>query len=125
MQYSKLLSAMSLFACVIGSTSARAEQGPPQPGEIEIPIVAKQFDFTPGSSTPIVLKIGQPVVLEVTTKDRRHGFFSQELGIDETMTPGKTTYIHLNPTQAGTFTFHCSVFCGSGHDGMEGTIIVQ
>jgi cytochrome c oxidase subunit 2 len=125
MQYSKIFSAALFLTSSLMVIPAFANSTPPQPGEVVIQVVAKQFDFTPGSDNPITLKKGQPVVLAVTTQDRKHGFFSEELGIDEVITPGQVNYIHLNPTQVGTFTFHCSVFCGSGHDGMQGTIIIQ
>ena len=118
MLYKNQFAILALFA----ATTAFADNTPPQPGEVEVKVTAKQFEFSPN---PIVLKLNQPVVLEVTTLDRKHGFFSHELGIDETIVPGQVTFIHLNPTKAGTLSFHCSVFCGSGHDGMQGTIEVQ
>jgi len=121
----KQISSMGLFFSFFAAAAFANGSTPPQPGEIEIPVVARQFDFTPGTASAIVLRQGQPVVLSVTTQDRKHGFFSKELNIDETVVPGKVTYIHINPTHAGTFQFHCSVFCGSGHEGMQGTIVVQ
>jgi heme/copper-type cytochrome/quinol oxidase subunit 2 len=27
--------------------------------------------------------------------------------------------------KAGTYEFHCDLFCGEGHEGMTGTIIVE
>ena len=42
-----------------------------------------------------------------------------ELGISD-----RVTRVQLNPQRAGTFPFHCDYFCGQGHEGMEGVIIV-
>jgi cytochrome c oxidase subunit II len=65
------------------------------------------------------------VVLELTTLDRRHGFKSTLLGLRADIIPGQTARIRLVPKQAGTFAFHCDVFCGSGHEDMSGTIVVE
>jgi cytochrome c oxidase subunit 2 len=45
--------------------------------------------------------------------------------IDETIEPGKTTIVHLRFDRAGTFEFHCSIFCGSGHEEMSGQFVVK
>lgn len=87
-----------------------------------IPVTAERFKFTPAT---IELKLNEPVVLEITTLDRRHGFKVPDLGIDETIEPGKTTKVRIVPDKAGTFTFHCDVFCGSGHEDMGGEIVVK
>ena len=85
-------------------------------------ITAKRFEFAPAT---IELKLGEPVVLELSTLDRKHGFKSPELGVDAVIVPGKTTRVRLVPDKVGTFTFHCSVFCGSGHEDMTGQIVVS
>ncbi len=87
-----------------------------------IRITAKRFQFSPDV---IHLKRSVPVVLEFTTLDRKHGFKSTLLGLDTVIRPGETSRIRLVPNKAGTFAFHCDVFCGSGHEGMEGTIVVE
>ena len=92
-----------------------------KPAERVIQVTAKKFEFSPST---IELKVGEPVVLEVTTLDRKHGMKSPELGIDAVIVPGKKTLVHLVPDKAGTFSFHCSVFCGSGHEDMAGEIVV-
>jgi hypothetical protein len=89
--------------------------------EKEIEIIAKKFAFMPSE---IKLKKGEPVVLKLKSLDRQHGFFCKELGIREDINPGKTTEVHLIPAKAGTFYFECDVFCGSGHDDMNGRIVV-
>ena len=38
--------------------------------------------------------------------------------------PGRTTRLPLTPDKAGTFTFLCDIFCGSGHETMNGTLTV-
>ena len=84
-------------------------------------VTAQKFEFTP---SVITLKLGEPVVLELTSLDRKHGFQVPDLKIDETIEPGKTLRVRIVPDKAGTYDFHCSVFCGGGHEDMTGRIVV-
>jgi cytochrome c oxidase subunit II len=86
-----------------------------------IKITAKKFEYSPNK---IDLKKGEPVVLEFTTLDRVHGFNCPGLGIRIDIRPGKENKLKFVPGKVGTFPFHCDNFCGSGHDGMTGTITV-
>nr|WP_272881532.1 cupredoxin domain-containing protein [Fundidesulfovibrio soli] len=85
-------------------------------------ITAKRFDFAPAE---IVLTKGRPVVLELTSADRLHGFKCPALGIRVDVEPGKVTRVPLTPDKAGSFPFVCDVFCGEGHDEMSGVIVVK
>ena len=87
-----------------------------------IQVTAERFKFTPAV---IQLKVGEPVVLELTSLDRKHGFQVPDLKIDETIEPGKVTRIRIVPDKPATYDFHCSVFCGSGHEEMAGQIVVS
>jgi cytochrome c oxidase subunit 2 len=91
------------------------------PAEREIHITAKKFDFTPDN---INLKKGEPVVLVVSSQDRKHGFNLRAFGIRADVNPGGTTRIRLTPDKTGKFTFSCDVFCGEGHEEMTGTIVI-
>ncbi|HYA90940.1 MAG TPA: cupredoxin domain-containing protein [Thermodesulfobacteriota bacterium] len=86
-----------------------------------IQITAKRFEYSPKE---ITLKKGVPVVLEFTSLDRLHGFNCSGLGIRMDIRPGKVNRLRLVPDKVGTFPFHCDNFCGSGHEGMRGTIMV-
>ena len=87
-----------------------------------IAVTAERFKFTPGV---IQLKVGEPVVLELTSLDRKHGFAVPELGIRTEIKPNETARVHIVPDKIGTFSFHCDVFCGDGHEGMSGQIVVE
>lgn len=87
-----------------------------------IRLVAKKFVFTPSE---IVLKKGQPVVFELTTLDFGHGFKIPDLDFRADFVPDKVTVVRLLPEKAGKFDFVCDNFCGSGHEEMEGRIIVE
>lgn len=86
-----------------------------------IKITAKRFEYSPKEMT---VKKGVPVVLEFTSLDRLHGFNCPGLKIRTDITPGKVNTLRFVPDKAGTFPFHCDNFCGSGHEGMRGTITV-
>jgi cytochrome c oxidase subunit 2 len=86
-----------------------------------IKITAKKFEYAPKD---ITVKKGVPVLLEFTSLDRMHGFNCPELKLRTDIQPGKTNAVRFIPDKVGTFSFHCDIFCGSGHEGMRGTIKV-
>lgn len=86
-----------------------------------IKITAKKFEYSPKE---ITVKKGVPVVLEFTSLDRLHGFNCPGLKIRTDITPGKVNTLRFVPDKVGAFPFHCDNFCGSGHEGMGGTITV-
>ena len=88
----------------------------------EFKIKAKQFSFEP---SVIEVNKGDKVRLTVESLDVPHGFSILEYGINERLDPGKEVRIEFTADKQGTFTFFCSVFCGSGHTGMKGKIIVR
>ena len=55
---------------------------------------------------------------------RTHGFAAPELGIRADVKPHETVKVRVTPDKVGTFAFHCDLFCGDGHEGMSGTIVV-
>ncbi len=87
-----------------------------------IKVTAKKFEFSPSE---ITLKKGAPVLLELISLDRTHGFSCPDLGVRADVLPGAPTTIRLEPQKAGRFVFRCDVFCGDGHEEMEGVIIVR
>jgi cytochrome c oxidase subunit 2 len=91
------------------------------PVERVIHITAKNFQFSPDS---ITLKKGEPVVFEISSGDRKHGFSLRAFGVRTDVLPGKVSRIRLTPDKTGKFTFSCDVFCGDGHEEMTGTVIV-
>ena len=91
-------------------------------GERVIKITAKKFEYSPNE---IRLKRGVPVVLELTSLDRLHGFNIFDFGVRADILPGQISRVRIVPEKAGTFVFRCDIYCGDGHEGMEGTLIVE
>jgi cytochrome c oxidase subunit 2 len=118
-----------LIAVAAGVLAAAATAGvvlsqtPPSQtsGERVIRITAKRFTYEPAEVT---LVRGQPVVLELVSLDRSHGFRVPTLNIREEIPEGGVAHVRIVPERAGRFFFACDVFCGSGHEEMEGDIIV-
>lgn len=114
-----LLSTFLVLAFALG-TSAADQMGQ---SEQVIKISAKKFEYSPNE---IRIKKGVPVVLEFTSLDRVHGFTVPELGgVRATIEPGKVTQVRIVAPKAGTYEFRCDLFCGDGHEGMTGKIIVE
>ncbi|HAM51224.1 MAG TPA: cytochrome-c oxidase [Nitrospiraceae bacterium] len=91
-------------------------------GEQVIKVTAKKFEYSPNE---IRLKKGVPVVLELTSLDRLHGFNCPDLGVRADIFPGKVSRVRIVPDKAGPYEFHCDIFCGEGHEGMTGKLIVE
>lgn len=89
--------------------------------ERTIKVVAKKFDFTPNI---IQLKLNQPVALEFTTADVFMGVNIPDLDARIDIVPGQVQTLRLTPGKVGEFVFVCDVFCGDGHEKMEGKVIV-
>ena len=116
-----LASSALLLSAMIISGFALYVRANALPAEREIHITAKNFKFTPDT---ITLKKGEPVVLVISSQDRKHGFSLRALGIRADVNPGGTARIRFTPNKAGKFTFSCDVFCGDGHEDMTGTMVV-
>ena len=86
-----------------------------------IKVSAKRFEYSPQE---ITVKKGVPIVFQLTTEDRSHGFNIPSMNLRADVVPGKVTELKVTPQKVGTFDFFCDLFCGSGHEGMNGKITV-
>jgi cytochrome c oxidase subunit 2 len=111
--------AFALFAAAGAGALVRRSAAAETP---VIKVVAQRFQFTPSE---ISLKSGQPVVLEITSLDFIHGFNFPALGIRTNLLPGPPTRVALKGLAPGRYDFLCDNFCGSGHEEMNGTIVVS
>ena len=120
------------FAAVLGCLGAGAlmpglaSQEPEAPQEPEpriIEVVATRYMFEPSQ---IEVATGEPVRLLVRSGDGLHGFGIERFRISEEIPRGgDAVIIDFTPDEAGQFPIVCSVYCGSGHDDMKGTLIVH
>ncbi len=105
----------------LGSTALVVAARGQESGEQHVSMLAMKFDYLPDEVT---VKKGKPVALELSTLDRVHGFDAPSLGLRTEIPPGAATILHFTPEKAGTYGIHCDLFCGDGHEGMAGRIIV-
>ncbi len=103
-----------------GALGGAARLGAETP--VEIRISARKFEFHPAK---ITARVGQPLVLVLTSEDRIHGFKMPDFGLRAEIAPGQETRVSLTPAKAGSFAFLCDVFCGDGHEDMEGFLVVE
>jgi cytochrome c oxidase subunit 2 len=113
---------LMMFLMVVFAATASAADQTGQAAQV-IKITAKKFEYSPNE---IRIKKGVPVIFDFTSLDRVHGFTVPDLGgVRLTIEPGKVNRVTILATKAGTYEFHCDLFCGDGHEGMTGTIIVE
>jgi cytochrome c oxidase subunit II len=114
---------LRMLGASAGIALALALRARPSPAAVEqvIHLTAKKFEYGPDE---ITVKQGEPVMIEIVSLDRKHGFTIPELGVRADVKPGATSIVRFTPDKAGTFHFHCDLFCGSGHEGMTGTLVV-
>ena len=104
-----------------------------------VAMTAKKYEYSPDE---IRVKKGTRVQLKIRATDRTHGFKIRLYpeGMPEKGEPGlrmadnqnnfkleenQERTIDFVAERPGTYVFRCSVFCGMGHRGMSGKIIVE
>jgi cytochrome c oxidase subunit 2 len=116
---------VTFFAVCLGvflyQANVQSAPGQNPPREQTIRISASMFEFKPSE---ITLKKDVPVVFELISQDRRHGFTLPEFHMRADVMPGTIARLRFVPGKTGTFTFLCDVFCGDQHEEMSGTIRV-
>jgi cytochrome c oxidase subunit 2 len=93
----------------------------PKPKPRVIKVVARKFEFVPGV---IQVRRGETVALHFTAPEVPMGFNLADFGMRTDIVPGKVAALIVTPDKAGSFTFLCDVFCGTGHEDMSGTLVV-
>jgi cytochrome c oxidase subunit 2 len=87
-----------------------------------IDVTASRFQFAPGT---ITVNEGDRVRLRLRSSDHLHGLaikaFRVNAVIPKTDAPVTVEFL---VDHAGTFDITCSEYCGSGHGGMKGKLVV-
>ena len=100
------------------------------PGQIDrdhvrkqsVTMTAERFKFVPDT---IRVKAGTLVQVQVTSTEGSHGFQLGAFGIDVPVDEHETKSSEFYAAKRGTYGFRCSHFCGLGHMGMHGLVIVE
>ena len=85
-------------------------------------MTAERYDFDPAE---LHVPAGTLVTLTITALDDVHGFDLPDWDIDVRLEPDRPVSVEFFVSEPGTYEFHCSHFCGMGHFGMKGTLVVD
>lgn len=91
---------------------------------LEVHVTGKQwawdFQYKSGkvSTNEIVVPVGQPVKLIMTSKDVLHSFYIPSMRIKQDVVPGMYTALWFEATKLGDFHVFCTEFCGAAHANM-------
>jgi cytochrome c oxidase subunit 2 len=112
-----------VLAAGAAAVAIRAQSGGNATQTKEIQITAKKYDFSPNT---IEVSAGTRIIFKITAEDREHGFeiAGAKSGCVK-IKKGETATVEYLAEKPGTVEFKCCVFCGMGHSGMKGKIVVR
>ncbi len=88
----------------------------------EFDIIAKNWEFVP---SVITVNKGDKVKLNIRSIDVAHGIAIPEFNVDVKFKPGEQAIAEFIADKAGEFSIICNVYCGRGHSGMRGLLVVE
>ena len=110
-----------LAGAVAFALAGLAAWTPAAPARRVVTMVARKWTFVPAS---VQARKGEAIVFQLTAPEVPMGFSLPDFKVRTDVVPGRTATLELVPDKAGTFTFLCDVFCGDGHETMNGTLVV-
>jgi len=90
----------------------------------DVYVVAKQFLFDPGTSSPIRVPADTEVTFHVTSSDVTHGFALPGTNVNTMVIPGQVTEVTVEFEETREYGIVCHEYCGAGHHDMAGTVQV-
>jgi cytochrome c oxidase subunit 2 len=113
---------------VLGFAQYRDLQTPPA-GALPIYVTAKQWMWKfaypsgPTSVGALVVPVGRPVKLIMTSRDVIHSFYVPAFRIKQDVVPGRALTTWFQAIEPGTFDVLCTQYCGTRHSMMRAQII--
>ncbi len=84
------------------------------------------FSYENGKqSSTLVVPLGKPVKMLITSADVIHSFYIPAFRIKEDCVPNMETYLWFTPKETGTYDIFCTEYCGLGHSEMVSQVIVM
>lgn len=134
-----MLSSAAARVTPLSHSQAAAQNDEQSANTQVIDVTAKKYSFTP---SPIHVKKGTKVQLRITATDHTHGFkinlypdgasTKGAPGLEFTapqdcwkISKGQTVTIEFVAKAPGHYPFKCCKFCGFGHMGMKGELVVD
>lgn len=72
----------------------------------------------------MVVPVGRPVILHLTSLDVVHSFSVKAMRVTQDAIPGLSNPVWFTPTVEGTYQIICAQLCGNGHASMRGLLRV-
>lgn len=85
-------------------------------------MLAQMWSFEPNQ---IYIPVGSQADIYLSSKDVVHGFHIADKGINMMAVPGGINKTTVKFDKPGVYKMVCHEYCGSGHQHMEGEIIVN
>lgn len=112
-----MLSAAAGLVLVLAAANA------PAPEVKTFEVKASKFKFEPST---IEVDEGDRVVLKIHSTDSVHGLAVKEFKARVKVPKGgQEVTLEFVAARPGTFRIICSEYCGGGHSGMKGTLVVR
>jgi cytochrome c oxidase subunit 2 len=90
--------------------------------EYEVHVIAVQFAFFPGE---IEVPAGSTVTIHLTSEDVIHSFSVVGTNANTMVIPGEIASLTVETDEPGEYDAACYELCGSGHSGMQATVIAM
>lgn len=112
----------------------KGAQVPANETAVQVEVVARKYSWTFNyieaeknitSTGTLVIPSDTPVYLHITSDDWLHSFHAQSLGLKQDAIPGQYNTIKTKVYEPGTYRLYCAEYCGVGHSGMLGEIVVK
>jgi cytochrome c oxidase subunit 2 len=96
-------------------------------GAMEVKVSGRKWSWSfiyPNGRTSdiLVVSVGKPVFLNITSEDVLHSFFVPAFRIKRDAVPGMRTSAWFVATEAGSYHAFCAEYCGTGHATMITTV---
>jgi cytochrome c oxidase subunit 2 len=115
----------------VGYTFKHDQNLSTDPEAIKVQVVAHQFwwefnypELGISTSQELYMPVGKKISFEITSADVNHSFWIPALGGKKDTNPGLTSYMHLEPTEIGTYKGKCAELCGPSHAYMDFKAVV-
>jgi cytochrome c oxidase subunit 2 len=90
-------------------------------GSVTVRAIGQQYSFTPQC---ILVPTDTPITIRATSSDVIHGFLVDGTNVNTMLVPGYVSTIAMRFDAPGEHHMPCHEFCGTGHEGMWGNIVV-
>jgi len=92
------------------------------PGQYEVVVLGQAWAFLPQE---IRVPVGAEVTFTVTSPDVIHGFMIAGTRVNMMLIPGQVSRMTYTFRRPGEYALICHEYCGLGHQGMVGRVIVE